>query len=66
MVGVRNRKRLPSCSSLQSVEIAQDVAPLGGNPAPVEPIFEFLGEQEREKGAEYMAANGRARPPRSP
>jgi hypothetical protein len=51
---------------LQPVEIAQDVAPFGGNPVPVEPIFEFLGEQEREKGAEYMAANGRARPPRSP
>jgi hypothetical protein len=32
---------------LQPVEIAQDVAPFGGNPVPVEPIFEFLGEQER-------------------
>ena len=43
---------------LQPIEIAQDVAPFGGNPVPVEPIFEFLGEQEREKRAEHMAANG--------
>ena len=30
---------------LQPVEIAQDVAPFGGNRVPAEPIFEFLGEQ---------------------
>ena len=42
---------------LQSVEIAQDVAPFGGNPVPAQPIFEFFDEQQRQKGAEHMAAD---------
>ena len=40
---------------LQPVEIAQDVAPFSGNPLPAEPIFEFFGEQQRQKRAEHMA-----------
>ena len=36
---------------LQPVEIAQDVAPFGGNAMAAEPIFEFFGEQQGEEGA---------------
>src|SRR5271170_4373880 len=42
---------------LQPVEIAQDVAPFSGNPLPAEAIFEFFGEQQRQKRAEHMAAD---------
>src|SRR5271168_3191598 len=42
---------------LQPVEIAQDVAPFSGNPLAAEAIFEFFGEQQRQKRAEHMAAD---------
>jgi hypothetical protein len=43
---------------LQPVEIAQDVVPLGGDVVAAQPIFEFFSEQQGEKGAEHMAADG--------
>src|SRR5271156_629601 len=42
---------------LQPVEIAPDVAPFSGNPLAAEAIFEFFGEQQRQKRAEHMAAD---------
>ncbi len=52
---------MPSCLErdfLQPVEITQNVGPFGADRVPMEAIFEFLGQQQGEEGAEHVAANG--------